>query len=330
MSRWSLTIRLSSKLTSLSSVLAVLSLRRSLRAIPVSYIALTSINVLTVRRPINAPQTNPIQHPLIYLRGIQSYEMESILQLMYLGEGRFYQERMGEFIKVAQDLEMKDINNMLEFPVEKEEDTFEDIIPKEEIREDVNEEKPRKPENTKVREEVSNHIKSSQCPECGAEFENRYRLLAHYRSIHGGVIYHCKECDYQSKDKSNLRRHIRSKHEGVKYPCNHCDYQATSRAGLQIHVQSKHEGITYPCNLCEYQATQLGHLQRHIQSIHEGIKYPCDQCDYQATQKRNLQAHKSAKHSDTVLKCDDCDYQTKWRTNYNRHIKSHLSVIEFE
>ena len=37
---------------------------------------------------------NPTQHPLIYLRGIQSYEMESILQFMYFGEGKFYYERM--------------------------------------------------------------------------------------------------------------------------------------------------------------------------------------------------------------------------------------------
>ena len=54
--------------------------------------------------------SNPSQHPLIYLRGIQGYEMESILQFMYLGEGKFYQERMGEFIKVAKDLEVKDIS----------------------------------------------------------------------------------------------------------------------------------------------------------------------------------------------------------------------------
>ena len=27
---------------------------------------------------------NPSQHPLIYLRGVQSYEVESILQFMYL------------------------------------------------------------------------------------------------------------------------------------------------------------------------------------------------------------------------------------------------------
>ena len=58
--------------------------------------------------------SNPSQHPLIYLRGIQSYEMESILQFMYLGEGRFYYERMGEFLKVAKDLEMKEISKGVE------------------------------------------------------------------------------------------------------------------------------------------------------------------------------------------------------------------------
>ena len=36
------------------------------------------------------------------MRGIQSYEIESILQFMYLGKGRFYFDRMGEFIKDQQ------------------------------------------------------------------------------------------------------------------------------------------------------------------------------------------------------------------------------------
>ena len=42
---------------------------------------------------------NPSQHPLIYLRGIQSYF-----------------ERMGEFIKVAKDLEVKEISKGVEIP----------------------------------------------------------------------------------------------------------------------------------------------------------------------------------------------------------------------
>ena len=62
---------------------------------------------------------NPSQHPLIYLRGIQSYEMESILQFMYLGEGKFYYERMAEFIKVAKDLEVKEISKMWSFQMKR-------------------------------------------------------------------------------------------------------------------------------------------------------------------------------------------------------------------
>merc|ERR1712016_549774 len=71
--------------------------------------------------------SNPSQHPLIYLRGVQSYEVESILQFMYLGEGRFYHERMAEFIKVAQDLKVKEIIDSVEMGSGEEETVEEDV-----------------------------------------------------------------------------------------------------------------------------------------------------------------------------------------------------------
>ena len=40
------------------------------------------------------------RHPVIYLRGIQYSEIESLLQFIYLGEEKFYEERMNEFPKV--------------------------------------------------------------------------------------------------------------------------------------------------------------------------------------------------------------------------------------
>ena len=74
---------------------------------------------------------NHSQHStLIYLRGIQSYELEAILQFMYLGEGRFFYERMGEFIKVAKDLEVKEISKGVELP------NVEEIVMEETISED--------------------------------------------------------------------------------------------------------------------------------------------------------------------------------------------------
>ena len=45
----------------------------------------------------NILDQNP-QHTSIYLRGIQHQELESIIQFIYLGEAKFYQERMNERI----------------------------------------------------------------------------------------------------------------------------------------------------------------------------------------------------------------------------------------
>merc|ERR1719347_1281484 len=96
--------------------------------------------------------SNPSQHPLIYLRGIQSYEMESILQFMYLGEGKFYLKRMREFIKVAQELEVKDISDGVELPSEEAEETVEENIPEEDIEEDFIDETPIQEEKTKIQQ----------------------------------------------------------------------------------------------------------------------------------------------------------------------------------
>ena len=48
---------------------------------------------------------------IIYLRGIQYSEMESIMQFIYLGEATFYKERMDELLAVAKSLEIKELSN---------------------------------------------------------------------------------------------------------------------------------------------------------------------------------------------------------------------------
>merc|ERR1712126_469483 len=57
------------------------------------------------------PQNNSV----IYLRGIQHQEVETILEFMYLGVATFYQERTNEFLNVAKNLEIKEISKNVEF-----------------------------------------------------------------------------------------------------------------------------------------------------------------------------------------------------------------------
>ena len=56
-----------------------------------------------------------MSNSIIYLRGIQSLETESILQFIYLGEATFYQEQINEFLDVAKSLQVKEISKEIEF-----------------------------------------------------------------------------------------------------------------------------------------------------------------------------------------------------------------------
>ena len=223
--------------------------------------------VLSACSPVfkNIIDNNPSQHPLIYLRGIQSSEMETILQFMYLGEGITFSERMEEFIKVAKDLEMKEIRNIVE--MQNDEEQLDDkIFPDDETMESVK-------EDTQVKgKENIRTSKSVQCLECEALFSSKPHMLRHFRNKHEGIKYSCNQCDHQANTKTHLQTHIQSKHDGIRYPCNQCDFKASQKSSLQTHVQSKHEGIRYPCNLCDHRASQKGDLLKHIKSKHEGIK----------------------------------------------------------
>ena len=64
---------------------------------------------------MNIVSDSSVSSPIIYLRGIDSAEIESILQFIYLGEATFYQDRMNEFLDVARSLEVNEICKDLKF-----------------------------------------------------------------------------------------------------------------------------------------------------------------------------------------------------------------------
>ena len=231
---------------------------------------------------IDSNNTNPV----IYLRGIQHSEMESIMQFLYLGEAKLNEERMSEFLMVSKNLEIKYLSTGIE---------MNDQTPSNESVEHDNniadenmdlDEGITSPFNEDGGEYVESQVNTK--PEIQNKSSNRRvttELLSEDEKLK------CQECERIFNSQPALRYHTKSKHEGVKYACNHCDYQATAKSALTIHVQSKHEGVKYACNQCDKQFTQQSGLTTHIQSKHEGVKYACNQCDYQATTQSSLTAH---------------------------------------
>ena len=50
---------------------------------------------------------NPHSHPLIFLRGVNHQELDSILQFIYLGKASVYHGNMRRFAQAAKDLKIK-------------------------------------------------------------------------------------------------------------------------------------------------------------------------------------------------------------------------------
>merc|ERR1712098_92710 len=125
--------------------------------------------------------------PIIYLRGIQSLEIESILQFIYLGEASFYQERMNEFLNVAKSLEVKKISKGMEIPENEQHhnDESQDFDLAKELQ---------KVESIPVQNSIPN--KEIQLKR---DNENKYP---------------CEQCNYKATRSTVLQQHIKSIHEG--------------------------------------------------------------------------------------------------------------------
>ena len=58
----------------------------------------------------NMLKRNRHTHPLIYMRGIKSDDLVSILDFLYHGETNIYQENLDSFLKIAEELSLKGLS----------------------------------------------------------------------------------------------------------------------------------------------------------------------------------------------------------------------------
>ena len=204
-----------------------------------------NINILSACSPVfkDILKKEKNSNTLMYLRGVQYSEMESIMQFIYLGEATFYEERMDEFLAVAKSLEIKELCNA---------DTRTNDEPEYEPSPS-----DQGPLTDNFEEQSSDHVieLASQDKEESVAYANRK--------------YECKLCNKSYSGWNGLKHHKQSVHQGVKYTCNQCDFQTTAAHHLTTHIQSKHEGVKYACDHCDYQASDRSNLARHIKKKHD-------------------------------------------------------------
>ena len=185
----------------------------------------------------------------IYLRGVESHEMKSILQFMYLGQATFYLDRMNEFLDVAKSLEIKEISKDVE---------CDDV---DELKSQANVGNRQVDNEIDMSDESSVH-QSSVLEEIG----KKDTQISGYKDELGQ--YQCGKCEKQFSKYSNLIRHNKSAHEGIRYPCSKCNQTFKQKIHLKTHISSIHEGVKFQCDLCDHIATQKGNLTTHKRMNH--------------------------------------------------------------
>ena len=209
---------------------------------------------------------------VIFLRGIEHQEIKSLLQFMYVGEAKFHQDRVDQFLRAAKDLDIKEIRTGVDLIEEEErerrqgieadrEEADEDfLVQNEEAGGKVSEERPTEPLNR-----VDDILK---CPDSDKTFNEKGHLKRHHDAKHKKIQTNksreCPECGQTFYDSSNMKKHYESKHLQIKHSCDQCDYQATHKNRLQAHIKRVHEGIFVGYKKCEHCDKEFKDLKAHI------------------------------------------------------------------
>ena len=187
---------------------------------------------------------NKHSHPLLCLSGINSAELNNILEYLYNGEIQIYQENLDNFLKIAQRFKLEGLLqgeeksglNEPEVPELLQMRFDENIVYKNDNQEFKNDSYVA---NTvsynimKSRNEKVSTIVSANCENIEELDEKIEEMIQRCE----GRKFECKTCGKVSSQKSNARDHAELHFDGLSFPCSHCDKSFRSRASHRHHVK---------------------------------------------------------------------------------------------
>ena len=196
----------------------------------------------------NIFKNNKHSHPLLCLEGITSQDLDNILNYIYEGELKLYQDDLDRFLRVAERFKLEGLlgdnqREASEEPNETKNCQFE-----------TKPSAPKKENSVRQRREdvsKSNHIVERQ--------------LSTYND---NVKLSLTEEEIQNLDEK-VNQHFEKREDGLHY-CKLCGKSARQRCDIKNHIEAKHlEGIQIPCPICGKIFRSRNYLLQHKSMIHK-------------------------------------------------------------
>ena len=202
----------------------------------------------------NILRRNKHPHPLIYMRGLKSEDLVAILDFLYCGEAKVYQENLDSFLAIAEELQLKGLTgktNDNEIEIEQAETPKKRKVPVDQNKSNISsfsESPPAYVDNqiavTEYDTSVSTMAFTDNYSEVWKELDNKSNSMmvkTASKSVSGNPLYKCKVCGKEAEN-SNLKCHIEANHlEGVSIPCKQCQKMFCTKKSLANHKYVHHK-----------------------------------------------------------------------------------------
>ena len=206
---------------------------------------------------------------LIYLKGINSVQLEHILDFLYIGEASVGQAELKEFLKTGKDLGVKSFEAYeLDVGGSEKEDPERNINEKEDMYEH--------------RENVTRE--NNACDALQPPVEHCFSSDVTFK------FKEAKETKSQMNSYNDLDLEIIEKSDGV-WKCKVCGKVTPKKTNIQCHAESHIEGISHFCHIRTKRFSNRSSLRGHIKDVHSEL-VSCDLCGRSGMNKKDYYNHK--------------------------------------
>ena len=181
-------------------------------------------------------------NPLLYLGGISSTNLHFILDYIYHGEVKIYQEQLDSFLESAQKLEIEGLISQEGMAEETHREIREEVdFPADEAKQLV-----RMQENKEVitrrqyKRTPSSDASKIDVTSCTTE-EIEEKIKELHQRIDG--VWTCMVCEYTSEKSTNVRKHVEKHIDGLSYSCNQCNKEFRCINTLNSHKFNVHKSF---------------------------------------------------------------------------------------
>ena len=201
---------------------------------------------------------NKNPHPLVYMRGVKSFDLLAIVDFLYNGEANVFQENLDSFLAIAEELQLNGLWGKTDDKIKYfggVEEKYRPSVFSPTIN-NSSENNPKshskgEPPNSQIQNPKENRTSPIPINFYGdmEELDGRVKSMMEksQNKIANGphrmtLADKCKVCGKEG-GATQIRDHIEANHlEGITIPCNLCERTFRSRNGVRLHKRQHHLG----------------------------------------------------------------------------------------